>query len=82
MKTISLKNSEGETIEIRRADDGKIQIRHSDFDRENFGDFLDVKTYLSESPANPIAHGNIVYGKLCSLNASEVEMIRDAVRKL
>ena len=41
VKTITLKNEYGETIEVRRGPDGKIQVRHSDVDPKEFGEFRD-----------------------------------------
>ena len=39
MKTITLKTKDGHTIEVKKDGAGKILVRHSRFDKENFGEF-------------------------------------------
>ncbi len=83
MNSITLKNADGETIEVKRDSDGKIKIRHSDFDAESFGDFLDaVTTQVLGNQTVPISHGSIIYGKSCILSSDEVLSIREAIKKL
>jgi hypothetical protein len=50
MKTISLKNADGETIEVKRGEDGIIPVRHCGKDTERFGEFNTV-AMLSKEPA-------------------------------
>jgi YD repeat-containing protein len=39
MKPIKIKNEYNETIELKWDEDGNIQVRHSDIDKEHFGKF-------------------------------------------
>lgn len=80
MNPIKFKNSDGETIEIKRAADGKIKVRHSDFGEE-FGDYLDAEIRM-ENPSLTVAHSAIVFGKLCSLNRAETDKIKEAIKQL
>jgi len=41
MKTITLKNEEGETMEVRRGGRSGIQVRHSDRTGEEWGDYYE-----------------------------------------
>ena len=48
MKSLSIKNGFGETIEIKRDSDGKIKIRHSDIDPKLWGELRESTTRLSD----------------------------------
>ena len=41
MKTIALKNADGDTIEIKEGPARKFLVRHSKFDKQAFGEFDD-----------------------------------------
>lgn len=49
MKTITLKNEEGDTIEVKRGKGDMILVRHSDKDAEKFGEFNTVEM-LAKGP--------------------------------
>ena len=95
MKSITLKNEYGETIEVKRGLNGGIEIRHSDIDRENFGEYHEIgKTVrdpgvaalmnmLGEKQAAfAIGAYMILNGKSFIVNSQEAMMIRDAIKKL
>ena len=41
MKTITLKNADGDSIEIKRGPEDQIHVRHSALDAKTFGEFRD-----------------------------------------
>jgi hypothetical protein len=51
MKTIILKNKDGETIEVQSGADGQIRIRHSAIDRKAFGEFHEWSKRLKQPKA-------------------------------
>lgn len=50
-KVISLTNSEGETIEVKRGDNGVILVRHSEKDADRFGEFNTVDMLTKDPTA-------------------------------
>lgn len=48
MKPIAVKNSYGETIEVKWDADGNIQVRHSDVDKRRFGQFCELAKRLRQ----------------------------------
>ena len=48
MKTITLKNEDGEIIEVKREASGEIRVRHSGKDKETFGEFREMEKVIKE----------------------------------
>jgi hypothetical protein len=95
MKVITLKNEDGETIEVQRGPiKGQIQMRHSDVDKEGFGEFVELGSFLeltrlAGAPVNMGAMKKggfdatmIHEGQTMKLDAKEIAMIRRAVTQL
>lgn len=55
MKIITLKNSDGETIEVEYTPDGAIRIRHSDIDPKAFGEFHEFSKRLRQAGPRSLA---------------------------
>ncbi|MGD0744753.1 MAG: hypothetical protein ABSA45_06325 [Verrucomicrobiota bacterium] len=97
MKPIKIENEYGETIEIQRGPiKGQIQIRHSDVDQKEFGEFVDLAaTWELASMLIPGIQPHLVavqkhgfdailwhHGESKILSAAEVKLIRAAIKKL
>jgi YD repeat-containing protein len=55
MKPISVKNEEGETIEIKWDADGNVKIRHSDIDPKQWGDLHELTKKIRQPGPHAIA---------------------------
>jgi YD repeat-containing protein len=55
MKPISVKNEEGETIEIKWDADGNIKIRHSDIDPKRWGDLHELAKRMKQPGPRAVA---------------------------
>ncbi len=96
MKSIKMKNEEGETFEIKREPDGSIKICHSDMDATAFGDFVDLEHVwelatmripgLQQYRPAVKKYGfdaiMMLQGKSYILGADEISSIREAIPKL
>jgi hypothetical protein len=71
----TVKNSDGETIEVRKSPHGLVEIRHHDIDKEAWGVFVDPKIV---APINPVK----IAGQICTLNDEEIMLIRNAAASL
>ena len=99
VKSITLQNSLGQTIEIKRSEkEGKIAIRHTRKHPTSFGSYYEVAVWARHPPiasflakfgidfrdAKPDEAGAyaVIDKRLCLLDEAEVEMIREAIKKL
>ena len=79
MKPITVRNEDGETIEVRKTVAGAIEIRHSDISKEEWGEFQDIGLTIRGKEAI----GKVkIAGKSCILDSKELTLIREAVRQL
>ena len=79
MKTITLTNENGETIQVRKTPTGKVEISHSDIDPSAWGEFLDTGlSYQGKEALGKVKIGN----QTCFLSAAEMALIRGAVKEL
>lgn len=79
MKTITLKNENGEAIQVRKSSTGEIEISHSDIDPNAWGEFCDAG--LSHQGKEALGKVKIG-GQTCFLSDAEMAMIRAAVKEL
>jgi hypothetical protein len=94
VKSITLKNEFGETIEVRRGEDGGIQIRHSDIDRKRFCEFREITepiadkvvaelfVKLGKNASKAIGSYALLDGNSNVINPDETAMIREAIKQL
>ena len=53
MKSVTIKNDSGETIEIKHDSEGVIQIRHSDLDPKSWGELHEYSKRLRQAEIQP-----------------------------
>ena len=96
MNTITLKNDRGATIEVKRGLHEQILVRHSDFNPESFGEFVDFKdadllntlgkTGVTDSLLKAMQDmgGYVLFGEdeRQVMSVADVEMIREAAGQL
>lgn len=79
MKTITLTDENGETIQVRKTTSGQVEISHSDIDPNAWGEWIDVGI----SHKGKEALGKVkIGGQTCFLSDTEMAMIRAAVKEL
>jgi hypothetical protein len=79
MQTITLKNADGEIIQVRKTPAGQVEICHSDIEPNTWGEFIDATLAWQGKEAL----GKVkINGQTHLLNGAEVALIRAAVKQL
>jgi hypothetical protein len=78
MTTITLKTDDGDTIDVRRTPDGKIEVKHSRIAPNGWAEFLDIGSgHKGKEPVSFVK----LRGEQYILDGQEATMIRNAISR-
>ena len=78
MTIITLKTDDGDTIDVRRSPDGKIEVKHSRIAPGGWAEFLDIGG--SQKDKEPVSFVKL-HGEQYILDGQEASLIRNAISR-